>query len=78
MKSFLVWSGLDKMLVHNSSIGDLVTHSLTDSKILLKNTTIEHSERLVTLETCNQSDEFILRNTFKEIHFKKYILKNTF
>ena len=23
----------------------------------MKNTTIEHSERLVTLETCNQSDE---------------------
>ena len=32
-------------------------HSLTNSSTLLKNTTIEHSERLVTLETCDQSDE---------------------
>ena len=32
-------------------------HSLTDYKSLLKNTTKEHSERLVTLETCYQSDE---------------------
>ena len=32
-----------------------LTHSLTPS--LLKNTTKEHSERLVTLETCYQSDE---------------------
>ena len=34
-----------------------LTHWLTDSKSLLKNTTTEHSERLVTLETCYQSDE---------------------
>ena len=32
-------------------------HSLTDYYTLLKNTAIEHSERLVTLETCDQSDE---------------------
>ena len=32
-------------------------HSLTNSSTLLKNTTIEHSERLVTLETCDKSDE---------------------
>ena len=32
-------------------------HWLTDSLTLLKNTTKEHSERLVTLETCDQSDE---------------------
>ena len=32
-------------------------HSVTHSSTLLKNTTKEHSERLVTLETCNQSDE---------------------
>ena len=38
-------------------MGDLVTHSLTDSKSLLKNTTTEHSERLVTLETYDESDE---------------------
>ena len=30
---------------------------LTDSNTLLKNTTIEHSERLVTLETCYQNDK---------------------
>ena len=35
----------------------LVASSLTDYYTLLKNTTIEHSERLVTLETCDQSDE---------------------
>ena len=28
-------------------------------RLLLKNTTKEHSERLVTLETCHQSDEEI-------------------
>ena len=37
----------------DSSIGDLVTHYYT----LLKNTTLEHSERLVTLEPCYQSDK---------------------
>ena len=31
--------------------------SVTQYYTLLKNTTIEHSERLVILETCNQSDE---------------------
>ena len=34
-----------------------LTHSLTDWLPVLKNTTKEHSERLVTLETCYQSDE---------------------
>ena len=34
-----------------------VTLSLTDSKTLLKNITIQHSERLVTLETCDESNE---------------------
>ena len=34
-----------------------MTLSLTDYKSLLKNTTIQHSERLVTLETCDESDE---------------------
>ena len=37
----------------DSCIGGLVTKYYT----LLKNTTIKHSERLVTLDTCNQSDE---------------------
>ena len=43
----------------DSSIGDgdLVTTYLPTYYTLLKNTTIEHSERLVTLETCDQSDE---------------------
>ena len=31
--------------------------SLTHSYTLLKNATIQHSERLVTLETCDESDE---------------------
>ena len=31
--------------------------SLTHSKTSLKNTTIEHSERIVTFETFDQSDE---------------------
>ena len=34
-----------------------LTDSLTDSLPVLKDTTKEHSERLVTLETCYQSDE---------------------
>ena len=34
-----------------------LTDSLTDSLPVLKNTIKEHSERLVTLETCDQSDE---------------------
>ena len=34
------------------TIGDLVTTDLPTDYTLLKNTTIEHSERLVTLETC--------------------------
>ena len=34
-----------------------LTDSLTDYSPLLNNTTIEHFERLVTLETCHQSDE---------------------
>ena len=38
-------------------IGDLVTHSLTDYYTLLKNTTTQHSEGLVTLETFDESDE---------------------
>ena len=38
-------------------IGDLVTPYLPTYYTLLKNTTKEHSERLVTLETCYQSDE---------------------
>ena len=32
-------------------------HSLTDYYTLLKNTAKEHSETLVTIETCDQSDE---------------------
>ena len=32
-------------------------HWLTDYYTLLKNTIIQHSERLVTFETCDQSDE---------------------
>ena len=44
----------------NSSIGDLVTHSLTHSlRDLLKNTTTDLPQRLVTFETFNQSDERI-------------------
>ena len=34
-----------------------VASSLSHSKTLLKNAAIEHFERLVTLETCDQSDE---------------------
>ena len=34
-----------------------MTLSLTNYKTLLKNTTIQHSETLVTLETCDESDE---------------------
>ena len=34
-----------------------LTHSLTDYNTLLKNTTIQLPERLVTLETCDESDE---------------------
>ena len=45
------------LAVPDSSIGDLVTHSLTDYYTLLKNTTTQHSERLVNLETCDESDE---------------------
>ena len=41
----------------DSSIGDLVTNSLTKYQTLLKNTTLQHSEKLVTLETCDKSDE---------------------
>ena len=33
------------------------SNSLTHYYTLLKNTTIEHSERLDTLETCDQCDE---------------------
>ena len=47
----------DFLAVPDSSIGDLVTHSLTNYYTLLKNTTIQPSERLVTLETCDESDE---------------------
>ena len=43
-------------LCHRNKI-DLLTYLLTHSYTLLKNTTIEHSERLVTLETCDKSDE---------------------
>ena len=38
------------------SLTHWLTHWLTHSLPLLKNTTKEHSERLVTLETCYQSD----------------------
>ena len=42
----------------DSSIGDLVTHSLTHSlSDLFKNTPTEWPQRLVTFETFDQSDE---------------------
>ena len=75
----------------DSSIGDLATHLPTHSKTFLefqktwKNTIIEHSERLVTLESFYQSDEetkhfenYILRKIFWEIHFENCILSHTF
>ena len=34
-----------------------LTHSLTNYNTLLKNSTIQHSERLVALETCDESNE---------------------
>ena len=34
-----------------------LTNSLTNYNTLLKNTTIQHSERLVALETCDESNE---------------------
>ena len=43
------------LAVHNSSIGDLVTNSLTDSLLLLPYK--EQSWRLATIETFDQSDE---------------------
>ena len=50
--SFIFSCHLTALQVHLS-----LTDSLTPYKSLLKNTTTEHSERLVTLETCYQSDE---------------------
>ena len=51
----------------DSSIGDLVTHSLTHSlRDLLKNTTTELPQRLVTFETFNQSDEGIWTDQQKD------------
>jgi len=43
-----------------------LTHSLADYKTLLKDTTIQHSERLVTLETCDGSDEETLPDQQKD------------
>ena len=42
------------LAVQNSSIGDLVTHSLTDWGYLLL---LRYKERLLTFETFDQSDE---------------------
>ena len=42
-----------------------LSHSVTQSLPLLKNTTKEHSERLVTLETCDQSDKETWPNHFQ-------------
>ena len=43
------------LAVQNSSIGDLVTHSVTESLLLLPYK--EKSQRLVTIETFDQSDD---------------------
>ena len=56
------------LAVQDSSIGDLVTQSVSQSYSLLKNTTLELSERLVTLATFDQSDE----ETRPEQHFDKF------
>ena len=59
----LFWLALSKvtyasLAVQNSSIGDLVTHSLTHSlTVLLLLTYSERPQRLVTFETFDQSDE---------------------
>ena len=45
---------------------DNVTHSLTNSLPLLKNTTTEHSEILVNLVTCYQSGGETLPNQQKD------------
>ena len=54
------------LAVHNSSIGDLVTHWLTDSLLLL--TYKEQPKRLVTFEKFDQSDE----ETWPEQHFDNF------
>ena len=55
-----------------------LTDSLTPSESLLKNTTTEHSERLVTLETCYQSDEKTKTKTkTKDKYNEKYKDKDT-
>ena len=43
-----------------------LTHSVTQSLPLLKNSTKEHSQNLVTLETCDQSDDPTFSN-FRKI-----------
>ena len=49
------------------SIGDLVTNSLTHwLQDTFENTPIQHSERLVTLETCDDSEEETWPNQQKE------------
>ena len=44
-------------------------NSLTNYKTLLQNTAVEHPERLVTLETCDQSDE----KTWPDQKFKTFV-----
>ena len=57
LNSYTLKKGLIFKPSPDSSIGDLVTNWLTKYYTLLKNTIIQHSERLVTLETCDESDE---------------------
>ena len=48
------------------SLAHSLTHSLTDSYTLLKNTTIQHSERLVAIEKCDESNEETLPDQQKD------------